>query len=180
VHIHYEGKWEGVGPCNSRVFWALWNGMQPIGECHLGPKKLCINHRCINSYTASTSKTFRFRFRKNKIPSAPLLCSFNCSLANTNFPPLISCSRNSPCQGETSWTMSLLLCSCKELFCRNQFSGLSQQNIWILFHLFMFFFIVTDKRYGRLQCLQRCRLFEPGTTVVRSTTRFLHVSYGHN
>jgi hypothetical protein len=23
VHIHYVGKWEGVGPWNSRVFWAL-------------------------------------------------------------------------------------------------------------------------------------------------------------
>ncbi len=31
-------KWEGVGSWNSRVFWALWNGIEPIGECHLGPK----------------------------------------------------------------------------------------------------------------------------------------------
>jgi hypothetical protein len=23
VHIQYEGKWEGVVPWNSRVFWAL-------------------------------------------------------------------------------------------------------------------------------------------------------------
>ncbi len=35
-----RGKWEGVGPWHSRVFWALWNGIEPIGECHLGPKKL--------------------------------------------------------------------------------------------------------------------------------------------
>ncbi len=32
--IHYLGKWEGVGPWKSRVFWALWNGIEPIG----GPK----------------------------------------------------------------------------------------------------------------------------------------------
>ncbi len=38
VHIHYEG--EVVGPWNSRDFWALWNGIEPIGECHFfgGPK----------------------------------------------------------------------------------------------------------------------------------------------
>ncbi len=32
----------GLGPGNrekSRVFWALWNGIEPKGECHLGPKK---------------------------------------------------------------------------------------------------------------------------------------------
>ncbi len=40
IGIHYERKWEGVGPWNSRVFWALWNGIEPIGECNLGPKKL--------------------------------------------------------------------------------------------------------------------------------------------
>ncbi len=38
--IHNVGKWEGVGPWKLRVFWALWNGIEPIGECHLGPKKL--------------------------------------------------------------------------------------------------------------------------------------------
>ncbi len=39
---HYKGQWEGVGPWKSRVFWALWNGIEPIGECYLGlgPKKL--------------------------------------------------------------------------------------------------------------------------------------------
>jgi hypothetical protein len=26
-----------------RVFWALRNGIEPIGECHLGPKKLEIS-----------------------------------------------------------------------------------------------------------------------------------------
>jgi hypothetical protein len=36
--ITYEGKWEGVGPWKSRLFGALWNGTEPIGECHLGPK----------------------------------------------------------------------------------------------------------------------------------------------
>ena len=34
------GKWEGVGPWNSRVFWALENGNEPVGKFHLGPKKL--------------------------------------------------------------------------------------------------------------------------------------------
>ncbi len=28
--IHYVGKWEVVGPWKSRVFWALWNGIEPI------------------------------------------------------------------------------------------------------------------------------------------------------
>ncbi len=37
--ILYEGKWEGVGHWKSRVFWALWNGIEPTGECHLGPEK---------------------------------------------------------------------------------------------------------------------------------------------
>ena len=40
--IHYKGKWEGVGPWKSRVFWVLWNGIEPIGECHLGHRfKVC-------------------------------------------------------------------------------------------------------------------------------------------
>jgi hypothetical protein len=38
VHMHYEGKWDGVVPWNSRVFWALWNGIKLIGECHFGPR----------------------------------------------------------------------------------------------------------------------------------------------
>jgi hypothetical protein len=42
VQIRYQGKWEGVGPRKLReFFWALWNGIEPIGECHFtGPKKL--------------------------------------------------------------------------------------------------------------------------------------------
>jgi hypothetical protein len=60
--IHYLGKREGVGPWESRVFWALWSGMEPMGECHLGPKKLAqvrdqnhyaqgrINHSCIGGF----------------------------------------------------------------------------------------------------------------------------------
>ncbi len=31
---------EGWAPWKSRVFWALGNGNEPIGESHLGPKKL--------------------------------------------------------------------------------------------------------------------------------------------
>ncbi len=41
--IHYKGKWEGVGPWKVRVFWALWNGIEPLRKCHLGPKKLKIS-----------------------------------------------------------------------------------------------------------------------------------------
>ncbi len=35
-------RWEvgGGWPWKWRGFWALWNGIEPIGECHLGPKKL--------------------------------------------------------------------------------------------------------------------------------------------
>jgi hypothetical protein len=29
--IHYLGKSEGVGPWKLRVFWALWNDIEPIG-----------------------------------------------------------------------------------------------------------------------------------------------------
>jgi hypothetical protein len=39
ANIHYEGKWEGVGPWKLRLFWTLWNGIEPLGESHLGPKK---------------------------------------------------------------------------------------------------------------------------------------------
>ncbi len=35
-----QGEVGGVGPWNSRVFWALWNGIELIGKCHLGSKKL--------------------------------------------------------------------------------------------------------------------------------------------
>jgi hypothetical protein len=34
------GSGRGLGPGISQVFWALWNGNEPIGEFHLGPKKL--------------------------------------------------------------------------------------------------------------------------------------------
>jgi hypothetical protein len=39
--IHYEGKLEEVGPWKSklRLFWALLNVIEPIGECHLEPKR---------------------------------------------------------------------------------------------------------------------------------------------
>ncbi len=39
VSIPNESKWEGVGPWKSRLFWALWNGIKPIGKCPWGPKK---------------------------------------------------------------------------------------------------------------------------------------------
>ncbi len=36
--IYYLGKWEGVGPWKLRVFWVLWNGIEPIGRAIWGPK----------------------------------------------------------------------------------------------------------------------------------------------
>jgi hypothetical protein len=33
MHIHYLGKWEGVGPWKSRVFWAP-NGTRLSARCH--------------------------------------------------------------------------------------------------------------------------------------------------
>jgi hypothetical protein len=42
VQIHYEGKWEGIGAWKSRLFRALWNGIEPLGECHLwSPREQC-------------------------------------------------------------------------------------------------------------------------------------------
>ncbi len=58
-----------VGGCWALEFESFLgpvNGIEPIGECHFGPKKLeicmhpkhyawgCINHRCINSYSIFT------------------------------------------------------------------------------------------------------------------------------
>jgi hypothetical protein len=37
--IYYEGKWEGFGPWKRRLFWALCNGIEPIGKCHFFTKK---------------------------------------------------------------------------------------------------------------------------------------------
>ncbi len=74
--IHYRGKWEGVGPYKSRLFWVP-NGTRLRARCHFTGRKqesisraqpppICprngccphqknyaqgrINHRCINSY----------------------------------------------------------------------------------------------------------------------------------
>jgi hypothetical protein len=33
----------GVGPLEIKTFWALWNGIEPLGECHLGLKKVKIS-----------------------------------------------------------------------------------------------------------------------------------------
>jgi hypothetical protein len=41
--MQYEDKWEGVGPWKSRLFGALWNDMEPLGKCQLGPKKVRIS-----------------------------------------------------------------------------------------------------------------------------------------
>jgi hypothetical protein len=40
LHIHYFGKWERVGPWDSRVYWVP-NGTCLLAQCHFtGPKKL--------------------------------------------------------------------------------------------------------------------------------------------
>jgi hypothetical protein len=56
--IHYLGKWEGVGPWKSRVFWALCNGIEPIGKCYLGPNKL--EKPQYKHYTPSTGSYVTF------------------------------------------------------------------------------------------------------------------------
>ncbi len=33
----------GVGPWKLRLYWDLWNGIKPKGECHLGPQKVEIS-----------------------------------------------------------------------------------------------------------------------------------------
>jgi hypothetical protein len=45
LQTHYVGKWEGGGGLEMEFFWALRNGIEPIGECHLGPKVSCIKGR---------------------------------------------------------------------------------------------------------------------------------------
>ncbi len=51
MHIHCEGKWEGVGPWNLRVFWALLNGIEPITKLIRKSRDNCKVHnmrlRCI-------------------------------------------------------------------------------------------------------------------------------------
>jgi hypothetical protein len=44
-----RGQVGGGWALESIVFWTLSNGIEPIGECHLEPKKL-INHRCIGGF----------------------------------------------------------------------------------------------------------------------------------
>jgi hypothetical protein len=66
-----QGQVGGSWALEIKSFWALWNGIEQIGECHLGPKNLvffgpcpsngccphqkhyaqgCINHRCIGGF----------------------------------------------------------------------------------------------------------------------------------
>ncbi len=71
--IHYEGKCEGIGPWTSRVFWALWNDIEPIGECHLGPKQLEVITTCHgNFYWVS------IRCLMTKVRLTLSLCSVAC------------------------------------------------------------------------------------------------------
>ncbi len=41
--IHYEGKWEGVGPWKSRLFWALWNSKS---KNKYGKRDIAMAHGC--------------------------------------------------------------------------------------------------------------------------------------
>jgi hypothetical protein len=62
--IHCEGKWEGVVPWKSRLFWALWDGIEPIGDWHLGPKKAScgLAYYCKRSGFECCCKGSRFFF----------------------------------------------------------------------------------------------------------------------
>ncbi len=58
--IHYVGKWEGVGLWKWRVVWAQWNGIEPIGECHLEPEKLEISRAQCGEVTSNPSPLHPF------------------------------------------------------------------------------------------------------------------------
>jgi hypothetical protein len=45
ILVYYEGKWDEVGPWKSRLFWYLWNCIEPLGECPLGPKPISRAHQ---------------------------------------------------------------------------------------------------------------------------------------
>ncbi len=110
--IHYMGKWEGVGPWKSRLFWAP-NGTRLRARCHfIGRKKesisraqpppscprngCCphqknyaqgrINHRCINSYYLPEPRSAEPHPRPAilHIPHAVLLISTVMSLKETS------------------------------------------------------------------------------------------------
>ncbi len=59
-----RGKVGGVGPWKSRVFWALWNDIDSIGEGRLGPKKLEIS-RAQPPPTCPSSGSARIKNNKN-------------------------------------------------------------------------------------------------------------------
>ncbi len=63
------GKWEGVGPWKWRVFWALWNSIKSIGECHYGPKNILTRgtvnlagtlHSRVNMYRAVSLRIYKW------------------------------------------------------------------------------------------------------------------------
>ncbi len=85
--IHYEGKWEWVRPWKSRLFWALLNGIEPLAECHLkpkksrfpGPKEASLSTftpliHCIFNYVPDFLPFIMFR---NVIPQSPQLRSWH-------------------------------------------------------------------------------------------------------
>ncbi len=53
------------GSGKSRLFWALWNGIEPLGECHLGPKN-CSHFLKVCIYDCeSTIKAIGNQYKKN-------------------------------------------------------------------------------------------------------------------
>ncbi len=78
--IYYEGKWKGVGPWKSRVFWALWNFIEPVGEYHLGPKKIiCRPHMEETTTTAQLFLSLRRCHIKcvYMLLGIPFCCTYN-------------------------------------------------------------------------------------------------------
>jgi hypothetical protein len=75
-----EGKsitgasWRGLGRWKSRLFWALWNGMEPLGEWHSGTKKFSIFRAwSIEIFTS----IFHFNRKQNKSDKFCLFCFFS-------------------------------------------------------------------------------------------------------
>jgi hypothetical protein len=115
--IHYIGKWEGVRPWKSQLYWAP-NGTRLSARCHFtGPKKVLrrtqppptcplnrccphqnhyvrghihVNHRCIYSYYIRCwflNCAVQRAVFYRDHPSHPLFC-YSCVVCRSRFPPL--------------------------------------------------------------------------------------------
>ncbi len=85
VHIHYEGKWEGVGPWNSRVFWALWNGIVPFGAQKTRELRIKNYSSLLFILLSSSFPSFSCFVPRNLLVFISLLASFS---IHTSHPPL--------------------------------------------------------------------------------------------